>query len=111
MSGLSKVKTHILVCEHKDCLKRGGREAHRELKAALRESGLRPRVLVTKVDCLDQCDDGPVMVVYPEGVWYGRVGERAAREIVARHAAEGGDGGRAGCKVLREMRGGGGAEG
>ena len=60
------------------------------------------RVMVTKVKCLDQCGRGPVMVVYPDGVWYGRVDETAARRIVAEHLTEG----RAvEEKVLHDMRG------
>lgn len=101
MSGLKKIRKHILVCEHKDCVKRGGKDSLRELKGALKALGLRDEVFVSKVDCFDQCDDGPVMVVYPEGVWYGEVDERAAREIAERHIAEGR---LARCTVLRDMR-------
>ena len=101
MGGLKKVKKHVLVCEHKDCLKRGGKEAVRELKAALKESGVRGEVVISKVDCFDQCDDGPVFVVYPDGVWYGRVDERGARDIAERHVAGGRD---ARCTILRDMR-------
>ena len=101
MSGLKRIKKHILVCEHKDCVKRGGKDSFRELKSALKGLGLRDEVLVSKVDCFDQCDDGPVMVVYPEGIWYGEVDERAAREIAERHIAEGR---LARCTVLRDMR-------
>jgi len=106
LSGLKKIRTHILVCEHKDCLKRGGKESLKELKHALRDSGSRERVLITKVDCLDQCDDGPVMVVYPEGVWYGEVDGPCARKIAERHSGGGrdmGEGHAAGCRILRDM--------
>jgi (2Fe-2S) ferredoxin len=98
---LRKIEKHVLVCEHKDCEKRGGRDAYKSLKGALKEAGLRERVMVSRVGCFDQCDDGPVVVVYPEGVWYGRVDERGAAEIVARQVAEGRP---AGCKVLRDLR-------
>ncbi|HEX5708207.1 MAG TPA: (2Fe-2S) ferredoxin domain-containing protein [Pyrinomonadaceae bacterium] len=107
MGGLKKIKAHVLVCENKDCERRGGREAYKALKESLRERGVRGRVLVTKVDCLDQCDDGPVMAVYPEGVWYGRVDAACAREIAARLAGEGASSSspRAGaCRVLHVMR-------
>ena len=30
-------------------------------------------VLVTSTGCLKQCENGPVMVVYPEGLWFGRI--------------------------------------
>lgn len=105
MSGLKKVRKHVLVCEHKDCARGGGKEALKELKSALKEAGLRDEVMVTKVDCFDQCERGPVFVVYPEGVWYGGVDERGAREIAERHIRGGGTAAR--CEVLRDMRGGG----
>ena len=104
MSGLRKITNHVLVCVHKDCEKRGGPEALKELKRALREAGQRSRVMVSKVDCFDQCDDAPVMVVYPEGVWYGRVDASCAREIAERHVGGDGVGRPAGCRVLRDMR-------
>lgn len=101
MTRLRDTRTHLLVCKHKTCAGRGGREAARELKRALKDEGLRERVLVTKVNCLDQCGRGPVVAVYPEGVWYGGVGPERAREIVERHVARGE---RAGGKILHDMR-------
>lgn len=98
---LKKVTTQLLVCQHKSCLKRGAKSAAKELKRALREQELRESVLLTKVKCLDLCGRGPVVVVHPDGVWYGGVGEQGAREIVERHLAEGK---RANCTVLHEMR-------
>jgi (2Fe-2S) ferredoxin len=92
----------VLVCEHKDCERRGGKGVLKELKHSLKERSLREAVKVTKVDCFDLCDHGPIVVVYPEGVWYGGVDERGAREIVERHAA--GAGGRAACRVLLDMK-------
>jgi (2Fe-2S) ferredoxin len=103
VSGLKKVRTHVLACDHKDCARGGGKEALRELKGALKEAGLRDEVLITKVDCFDLCEHAPVLVVYPEGVWYGEVDERGAREIAERHFGAGGKPTR--CRVLRDMRG------
>lgn len=85
MTRLKKLTAHVLVCTHKTCLKQGAKESAKELKHALRDGGLRRQVMVTEVDCLDQCGDGPVMVIYPDGVWYKNVGERCARQIVAAH--------------------------
>jgi len=102
---LKKIRKHVLACEDKDCARRGGKDALRELKAALREAGLRGEVLITRVNCFDQCGHAPVMVVYPEGVWYGEVDERGAREIAERHVASGATAAR--CRVLRDMREGG----
>ena len=60
------------------------------------------QVMITKVKCLDQCGRGPVMVVYPDGIWYGRVDEETAREIVREHLEEGRV---VEKRVLHDMRG------
>lgn len=89
MSHLKKLDAHVLVCAHKTCRKQGARRAARELKRALKAHDLRRAVLVTEVDCLDQCGRGPVMIVYPDGIWYGKVDEGRAQEIVEQHIKEG----------------------
>lgn len=107
LSKLKKIKAHVLVCQHKTCLKQGGKTSRKALKRALKERDLRGEVMVTKVKCLDQCGRGPVWVVYPDGVWYGSVDERAARKIVTEHLEEGRV---VEEKVLRDMRAKGGSE-
>ena len=101
MSKLSKISAHVFVCRHKTCLKQGGKKSARALKRALKERDLRVEVMVTKVKCLDQCGRGPVMVVYPEGVWYGSVDEDCARNIVTEHLEQGQT---VEKRVLRDMR-------
>jgi NADP-reducing hydrogenase subunit HndC len=101
VSKLRKINAHVLVCRHKTCLKQGGKASARALKRTLKERGLRERVMITNVKCLDQCGRGPVMVVYPEGVWYGGVDEKSAREIVTEHLEKGQV---VAPRVLREMR-------
>ena len=47
------------------------------------------RVRINKSGCLDQCEHGPTVVVYPEAVWYGNVRPEDAAEIVAEHLVGG----------------------
>ncbi len=54
---------------------------HRELGAA----GLADDVQVSSCGCLGLCDSGPVMIVYPEGTWYTKLGPGEVTEIVASH--------------------------
>jgi (2Fe-2S) ferredoxin len=89
MSRLKRAIAHILVCDHKHCLKRGARESMKELRTTLREHELRRSVLVTTVECLDQCNDGPVVCVYPDGIWYREVDGECARRIVEEHLLHG----------------------
>lgn len=55
------------------------------LKRKLAERGLKGKVRANKAGCLDQCEHGPNMVVYPEGVWYGRVNAADLDEIIESH--------------------------
>jgi (2Fe-2S) ferredoxin len=54
-------------------------------KKALAERGLGQRVRANKAGCLDQCEHGPTVVVYPDAVWYGGVTQADVDEIVERH--------------------------
>ncbi len=58
---------------------------HRELGAA----GLADDVQVSSCGCLGLCDSGPVMIVYPEGTWYTKLGPSETSEIVRSHFKEG----------------------
>ncbi len=52
-------------------------------------AGLAGRVRINKSGCLDQCEHGPTVVVYPEAVWYGHVRPEDAAEIVEEHLVGG----------------------
>ena len=43
------------------------------------------RVRANKAGCLDQCEKGPSVVVYPDAIWYGGVTEADVNEIVEQH--------------------------
>jgi (2Fe-2S) ferredoxin len=47
------------------------------------------KVRVNKAGCLDRCDLGPVLVVYPEAVWYTYVDEKDIDEIIDSHVVGG----------------------
>jgi (2Fe-2S) ferredoxin len=44
---------------------------------------------INTAGCLDRCEDGPVMVVYPEGVWYTYVDQEDVDEIIEEHLLHG----------------------
>lgn len=54
-------------------------------KAELARRGLKGTIRANAAGCLDACALGPTVVVYPEGVWYGRVRPEDVPEIVQRH--------------------------
>jgi sirohydrochlorin cobaltochelatase len=102
VSRLKRINAHVLVCAHKTCRQQGAKGVLKELKRAVKEQDLRESVMITKVKCLDQCGRGPVVVVYPDGVWYGGVDEAGARRIVRERLAAGDSS--TDVKILRDMR-------
>jgi (2Fe-2S) ferredoxin len=47
------------------------------------------KVRINKAGCLDRCEEGPVLVIYPEAVWYTYVDEQDIDEIVDSHLING----------------------
>jgi (2Fe-2S) ferredoxin len=60
-------------------------------KARIKELGLagRGRVRVNNAGCLDRCEEGPVVVIYPEGTWYTYVDREDIDEIIEQHLVHG----------------------
>ena len=90
-------RAHVFVCcnrrpeGHKrgSCAAKGSERLRDYMKARVRELGLR-RVRVNMAGCLDRCELGPCVVIYPEGVWY-RVDSFADVDaILERHLIAGG---------------------
>jgi (2Fe-2S) ferredoxin len=87
---MSRYQRHVFVCinerpsEHPRgcCLHRGAAEFRDSLKAEINKRGLNKIVRINNAGCLDACEHGVVMVVYPEGIWYGKVTTKDIPEIV-----------------------------
>ncbi len=90
---MAKFVKHIFVCANQRaeghprgcCDPTGSADLQRVFKAQLAQCGLGTKVRANKSGCLDQCEHGPTVVVYPDGVWYGNVKAADVAEIVQSH--------------------------
>ena len=81
---------HALLCRGPRCNAAGAGEAAQALMQRLKAKNMGDdAVLVAQTGCLYPCNLGPVMVVYPEGVWYGGLTETGVERIVEEHFADG----------------------
>lgn len=76
----------------KDCCANYNAPAMQEYaKARCKDLGLSGtgKVRINKAGCLDRCEHGPVMVVYPEAIWYTYVDQEDIDEIIDTHLRDG----------------------
>lgn len=87
---MGQYKHHIFVCTSgKTCPLSGSREVHAALKKGVTAAGLGKTVRVNHSGCMSQCGHGPMVVVYPEDVWYSHVDESGALRIIDEHLIAG----------------------
>jgi len=94
---LAKFERHVFVCTNvrepgsarPSCTHDGKGELHGIFKDKVKDAGLKATVRANKAGCLDQCEHGPMVVVYPEAVWYGHVTPADVDEIVSEHLVHG----------------------
>ena len=94
---MPKFEKHIFICGNQRpagaprpcCDPAGQAELQKSFKEKLAARGLKGRVRANQSGCLDQCEHGPNLVVYPDAVWYGRVTLDDVDEIIESHIVGG----------------------
>lgn len=73
------------------CMPKGANAAFEYMKSKVKQLGLAGEgaVRVNRAGCLDRCDMGPLMVVYPQAVWYTFVDNSDIDEIIESHLQQG----------------------
>ena len=97
-TGKPYFERHVFFCcnqrddaERASCENHGATELRDYCKKRVKQLGLAGsgKVRINQAGCLDRCEEGPVAVVYPEGVWYRYQNKADVDEIIDSHLAGG----------------------
>jgi (2Fe-2S) ferredoxin len=94
---MSYYQRHIFFCTNQRdapeacCANRDAQGMRDHCKKRVKSLGLsgEGKVRVNNAGCLDRCEEGPVVVVYPDAVWYTYVDEKDIDEIIDEHLVAG----------------------
>jgi (2Fe-2S) ferredoxin len=94
---MSIPERQVLVCinerdpsaDRPSCRNEGSKKLREELKDAVKNAGLKGKIRVLEVSCMDQCEHAAVCTVYPDNVWYSFVKPKDVQEIVDQHLVGG----------------------
>ena len=97
LADMASLHYHVFVCGNvresghkRGCCDPEGRQQLKEaFKVELRKAGLGSTARANHAGCLDQCEHGPIVVIYPQGIWYGRVTVGDVPRIVSRTILQG----------------------
>ncbi|HCL89920.1 MAG TPA: NADH-quinone oxidoreductase subunit NuoF [Candidatus Atribacteria bacterium] len=82
-------RTHILLCYGGACISSGSESVKEAMEEEITKAELQNEVEIVTTGCMGTCELGPIMVVYPEGIFYQKVKPEDAKEIVQEHLLKG----------------------
>lgn len=81
---------HVLWCTGPRCAAKGALSMWPALTKVVREDPLlNKQLMLLQTSCQYPCNHGPLMIVYPEGVWYGKLDEGALKTVLTDHVHQG----------------------
>jgi len=86
---MNNIRTQLLLCHGTSCMSNGAARVKEALDEALKEANLDKEVEIITTGCMGICELGPIMVVYPDGVFYQQLKPEDTREIVQEHILKG----------------------
>jgi (2Fe-2S) ferredoxin len=90
-------EAHVFCCTNRRpaghprgcCAERDGEALRDHMKSRAKDLGLK-NVRINSAGCLDRCELGPTLVIYPEGVWYSVPTKADVDEVLETHMLKGG---------------------
>ncbi len=86
---MSLKRIDLLICCGSGCVSAGALKIKERFHEVLKEHNLTTEVNIIETGCMGPCDYGPVMVIYPEGIFYKKVSVDDVAEIVSEHFVKG----------------------
>lgn len=94
---MNKPKYHIFVCTSSRpngqqkgfCHSKDSVNILEAFHEEIADRGLGGEIFVTNTGCLGLCEKGPIVIVYPDNIWYGGVTPKDVEEIMDEHIEEG----------------------
>jgi (2Fe-2S) ferredoxin len=89
---------HVFFCTNQRengeacCGNHNAQKARDYVKAKVKELGIPDqlnKIRINSAGCMDRCEEGPIIVIYPEGTWYTYVDEKDLDEIIEEHLKNG----------------------
>jgi (2Fe-2S) ferredoxin len=88
---------HVFICMNQRddgrpcCADKGAQAAQKHAKRRIKELDLngQGKIRINQAGCLDRCEEGPVLVIYPQGTWYTYVDNDDIDEIIDVHLVGG----------------------
>lgn len=86
---MSLKRIDLLICCGSSCVSAGALKIKEAFQKALQAKGLTNEINIIETGCMGPCDYGPVLVIYPEGIFYKHVSIQDVEEIVEEHFVKG----------------------
>lgn len=86
---MERVRAHVLICAGTGCTSSGAKQVEAAFQDQLAKKGLEKEVRIVETGCHGFCEMGPLVIIYPEGVFYVRVQEDDVADIVETHLLKG----------------------
>jgi NADH:ubiquinone oxidoreductase subunit F (NADH-binding)/(2Fe-2S) ferredoxin len=82
-------RAHVLICSGSNCISRGSKSLRQEFEENLARLGIRDEIKLVNTGCVGLCEQGPFVIVYPEGVFYAQVKMKDIKTICEEHLYKG----------------------
>ena len=82
-------RAHVLICSGSMCVSRGAKTLRDEFEDHLTRLGIREEIKLVNTGCVGLCEQGPFVIVYPEGVFYALVKNKDIKTICEEHLYKG----------------------